>query len=184
MRFNLPTVLTLSRIAALPVAVFVYYLPFRYAHPMAAILVVLIGLTDFLDGYLARKWNQGTPFGAFLDPVADKLAVVVALIVIATTYNNLLITIAAMIVIGREIIISSLREWMASIGSQTSVAVQYVGKVKTMLQAVAILFLVWSNPASPEWVFLCGAFFLFLAVVLTLWSMVVYLRKAWPTLQV
>ena len=183
MTYNLPTMLTFSRILLLPIAVLVYYLPFPYAHPCAAIMVILIGLTDFLDGYLARRWNQGTPFGAFLDPVADKLAVVVALIVIATTYDHLLISVAAMIVIGREIVISSLREWMASIGSEASVAVQYIGKVKTVLQAIAILFLIWNHPGSPSWVFIVGVLFLFFAVVLTLWSMVVYLRVAWPSMR-
>ena len=179
MKLNWPTLLTLFRVAVLPIAVLFYYLPLTYAHPIAAGWVFIAGLCDFLDGYLARKWNQMTRFGAFLDPVADKICIVVGFIVISAEYCSLFITLCSIVIICREVIISALREWMAELGKQASLAVKYIGKVKTTMQAVALLVLIWFHPGSPVWLFYLGCLLLLAAVVLTLWSMAVYIRLSW-----
>ncbi len=179
MKWNWPTIITLLRLVIIPIAVLFYYLPIHYAHPIAACLVLLGAVCDFLDGYLARLWNQTTPFGAFLDPVADKVCIVVGFIVVSAEFCHLFITLCSIVIICREVIISALREWMALLGKRASVAVKYIGKVKTVVQGLALVILVWFNPASPVWLFYLGATLLLFAVILTLWSMVVYLRLAW-----
>lgn len=177
---NLPNILTLSRIVMIPVFVVIFYLPVEWSYVVSAAIFAIAGATDWLDGYLARKLDQSTPFGAFLDPVADKLMVAVALTVLIEEHASFVLTIPAMVIIGREIVISALREWMAEIGSRASVAVSYIGKIKTTAQMVAIIMLL----AVPPGVLLAwlGTGLLYLAAVLTLWSMVLYLQAAWPDL--
>lgn len=177
---NIPTLLTLFRIFAVPFVVIVYFLPFKWAHPVASLIFVLAAVTDWLDGYLARIWKQTTPLGAFLDPVADKLLVAVSLVIVVGEYPFL--AIAAAIIVGREIAISSLREWMAELGKRTSVAVTFVAKVKTAVQLVALTLILWASPQSPFWIIGLGTIALYISAVLTLWSMVIYLKLAWPDL--
>lgn len=177
---NLPNLLTLSRIVMIPVFVVVFYLPVEWRYLVSAAIFALAGVTDWLDGYLARKLDQSTPFGAFLDPVADKLMVAVALAVLIEEYALALLTIPATIIIGREIVISALREWMAEIGSRSSVAVSYIGKVKTTAQMAAIVGLL-AFPPGNFWAWVAIAL-LYVAAGLTLWSMALYLRAAWNDL--
>jgi len=176
---NIPNILTSFRIFLIPIFVIVFYLPVTWAAPMAAFIFWLAGITDILDGYLARKLNQSTPFGAFLDPVADKIMVAVSLVMIVEHYAVIWITIPAMVMICREIVISALREWMAEIGQRASVAVSHIGKIKTFSQMMALFLLIWQQSTTMEWF---GFGFMFLATVLTLWSMIVYLKAAWPAL--
>ena len=143
---NLPNILTLSRIIMIPVFVVIFYLPVGWSYLVSAAIFGLAAATDWLDGYLARKLDQSTPFGAFLDPVADKLMVAVALAVLIEEHSAILLTIPATVIIGREIVISALREWMAEIGSRASVAVSYIGKIKTTAQMAAIVGLLAFPP--------------------------------------
>ncbi|NVK44608.1 MAG: CDP-diacylglycerol--glycerol-3-phosphate 3-phosphatidyltransferase [Oceanospirillaceae bacterium] len=178
---KIPNLLTLARIILIPVFVLLYYLPQAWSPIAAAMVFGLAALTDWFDGYLARRLNQSSPFGAFLDPVADKLMVAVALVLLVETFDEPWITIPAAIIIGREIVISALREWMAELGERASVAVSYIGKVKTTLQMVAILLLIGFTPYSAlSWI---GVVALYGATLLTLWSMVQYLAAAWPLLR-
>lgn len=178
---NIPNVLTLFRILMIPVFVGVYYLPVEGTHLAAAAIFVLAAVTDWLDGYLARKLNQSTPLGAFLDPVADKLIVAAALVMLVQAYSTLWLTLPAIVIVGREIVISALREWMAELGKRASVAVSMIGKFKTTAQMVAITVLLAFAPGSL-WG-LVGLVLLAAAAVLTLWSMFLYLRAAWETLR-
>lgn len=177
--FNIPNLLTSFRIFLIPVFVIIFYLPGTWSAPAAAFVFWLAGVTDWLDGYLARRLNQQTAFGAFLDPVADKIMVAVALVMIVEHYDVFWITIPAMIMICREIIISALREWMAELGERASVAVSSIGKIKTASQMLALFLLIWQYSPTMEW---AGFIFLYIATVLTLWSMFVYLKAAWPLL--
>jgi CDP-diacylglycerol--glycerol-3-phosphate 3-phosphatidyltransferase len=181
--WNLPNILTLMRIAFIPLFVLVYYLPWQWGNLASAAIFGLAALTDGLDGYLARKLDQMTPFGAFLDPVADKLIVSVALLMLLQTHATLVFALAAMVIIGREIVISALREWMAEIGERTSVAVSTVGKIKTTLQMIAIAVLLLVDPAEYPNYSIIGIVLLYAAAILTLWSMVMYLKAAWPMLK-
>lgn len=178
---NIPNILTTFRILMIPVCVGVYYLPVEWAYLAAATIFVLAAVTDWFDGYLARKLDQSTPFGAFLDPVADKLIVAAALVVLVESYGTMWLTLPAVVIVGREIVISALREWMAELGKRASVAVSILGKLKTTVQMVAITVLLASPPG--EWLAALGLIMLQVAAALTLWSMVVYLRAAWPTLR-
>ncbi|MGB0467882.1 MAG: CDP-diacylglycerol--glycerol-3-phosphate 3-phosphatidyltransferase [Pontibacterium sp.] len=177
---KIPNILTLLRIVLIPVFVLVYYLPYNWAAYAAASVFALAAVTDWFDGYLARRLNQQSPFGAFLDPVADKLMVAVALVMVVEIYASPLIAIPAAVIIGREIVISALREWMAELGKRASVAVSYVGKVKTALQMGAIFFLVLAVPGTGMAWF--AIVLLYLAAALTLWSMIEYLKAAWSDL--
>lgn len=179
---NLPNLLSLLRILLIPMFVLFFYIPLPWMNLVCAATFGLAGLTDLLDGYLARKWNQTTPFGAFIDPVADKLMVVVALVLLVERYDSVWFTLPAAVIIGREIVVSALREWMAELGKRASVAVSYIGKVKTTMQIIALLVLLGS---LPSWKFLVGVgvVCLYVAAVLTLWSMLAYLKAAWPDLQ-
>ncbi|SEK84336.1 CDP-diacylglycerol--glycerol-3-phosphate 3-phosphatidyltransferase [Atopomonas hussainii] len=178
---NIPNILTLLRVALIPVFVVLYYLPFSWSFWAASAVFALASATDWLDGYLARRWGQTTPFGAFLDPVADKLIVAVALVMLVETHANLWLSIPAAVIIGREIVVSALREWMAELGARAQVAVSSLGKWKTAAQMLALVILL-ANPASfNPWV-IFGYVLLGLAAVLTLWSMLSYLRAAWPHL--
>lgn len=178
---SLPNLLTLMRIVLIPILVIVFYLPFKWAHAIAAIIFATAGFTDWLDGYLARKLKMMSPFGAFLDPVADKLLVSTSLLLLVGAKDINYITIPAIVIVGREIVISALREWMAEIGRRTSVTVGYVGKVKTMLQMMALLLLLAYNPIDSWWGDL-GFILLYVSAILTIWSMVIYLAIAWPEL--
>jgi CDP-diacylglycerol--glycerol-3-phosphate 3-phosphatidyltransferase/cardiolipin synthase len=184
MSFNLPIALTWLRIVLIPVFVGVYYLPASLLSMsgknwLAMTIFALAAITDWADGYLARKWGQTSEFGAFLDPVADKLMVVAALIVLV--WLDRADAWLAMIIIGREIAISALREWMAQLGRAKSVAVAFIGKVKTVAQMTAIIALLLYQPAIPgiDTVWL-GTVALWVAAILTLWSMFHYLRLAAP----
>lgn len=180
--FNVPNTLTLLRILLIPVFVAAFYLPLRWAHVLAAALFGLAALTDWLDGYLARRLDQTSTLGAFLDPVADKLMVAVALVLLVQRHPTVWLALPAAIIIGREITISALREWMAEIGERRRVAVSSVGKLKTVAQMVALLCLLFREPilGLPTW--RIGFGLLYVAAVLTLWSMTVYLRAAYPRL--
>jgi CDP-diacylglycerol--glycerol-3-phosphate 3-phosphatidyltransferase len=177
---NIPNAFTLFRILLIPVLVAVFYLPYSWTGIAAAAIFTIAAITDWFDGYLARKLDQATPFGAFLDPVADKLMVAVALVVLLERYPHAWFTIPAMIIIGREIVISALREWMAEIGNRTSVAVSYIGKFKTTMQMIAIIILLTQTTVVDSRIEVLGFISLYLAATLTLWSMIIYLRAAWP----
>ncbi len=177
---NIPNILTSLRIALIPCVVLVYYLPYDWSGQVAAIIFTVAALTDWLDGYLARKLEQSTALGAFLDPVADKLMVAVALVMLVETYGEIYVTLPAIVIVGREIVISALREWMAELGKRASVAVSMVGKIKTTLQMMAIVGLLAGVPHSS--LAYAGIATLYGAAVLTLWSMLVYLKAAWPEL--
>ena len=157
----------------------VYYLPFSHAHAVAAGVFVLACVTDWLDGFLARKLQQVSSFGAFLDPVADKLIVASSLLMLVSSAHLHYITLPAIIIVGREIVISALREWMAEIGKRTSIAVSYIGKLKTALQMLAITILLTFGDAMSWWTIM-GVSLLYVSAVMTIWSMVAYLRIAWP----
>lgn len=178
---SLPNLLTLSRILLIPVFVGVFYLPFSWAHGAAAIIFATASFTDWLDGYLARKLQQISPFGAFLDPVADKLLVATSLLLLVGAKDLDYITLPAIIIVGREIVISALREWMAEIGRRASITVSYVGKVKTAFQMSALILLLAFYPATSYWGVL-GFILLYMAAILTIWSMVAYIVIAWPQL--
>jgi CDP-diacylglycerol--glycerol-3-phosphate 3-phosphatidyltransferase len=183
MELNLPTNLTLLRIVLIPVLVAFFYLPWSNAHIASALIFAIAAVTDWLDGYLARKMSQTTHFGAFLDPVADKLMVAVALVLIVQADPNPYVAIAAAVIIGREITIASLREWMAEIGQRKKVEVSQLGKWKTTAQMLAIIILLLGMDVWPQFLKSFGQFLLLVAAVLTLWSMVVYLRAALPVIK-
>ncbi len=184
MSWNLPNILTLLRIAAIPVFVVVFYLPFSWANVAVAVIFALAALTDWLDGFLARRMGVSSAFGAFLDPVADKLMVATALVLLVennpTSFHGLLMALPAVVIIGREITISALREWMAEVGERASIAVSWIGKVKTTAQMAALLLLLYQEPFLGLPSVGLGFWLLYLAAALTLWSMIVYLRAAWP----
>jgi CDP-diacylglycerol--glycerol-3-phosphate 3-phosphatidyltransferase len=179
---SIPNAFTAARILLIPCFVVAFYLPTRHAGVITASIFCLAGITDWLDGYLARKLNQTSRFGAFLDPVADKLIVAVALVLLVGEFASVWITIPAAIIVSREIAISALREWMAEIGKRTKISVSYLGKLKTFIQIISIILLL-SQPAEWHipWVKL-GVALMLLAAALTLWSMVSYLRAAWTAI--
>lgn len=190
MMYTLPNMLTLSRIVAIPVIVAIFYLPVEWNFLVASLIFIAAALTDLFDGYLARKLNQTTKLGAFLDPVADKLIVAVALILLVEVYASPWMAIPAIVIIGREIIISALREWMAECGHRAQVAVSNIGKVKTVIQMFAISMVLMVDPihlvtgGDVFWrcVWWIGVILLYIATVLTLWSAYIYLKAAWPNL--
>jgi cardiolipin synthase len=184
MFFNLPTLLTWARIVSIPLIVGVFYLQLDqgFQNLLATVLFIVVALTDWADGYLARRLNMTSSFGAFLDPVADKFLVCAALLVLV--HLNRLHALVALVIIGREIAISALREWMAQIGASRSVAVHMLGKVKTMVQMVAIPFLLYDGSLlglvdTRLW----GTVLIYISAVLTIWSMVYYLQKALPEIR-
>ncbi|MEO5830077.1 MAG: CDP-diacylglycerol--glycerol-3-phosphate 3-phosphatidyltransferase [Rhodanobacter sp.] len=188
MRINLPTWLTLFRVALLPVMVVVFYLPFPGHNITAAIVFVLAAVTDWLDGYLARRMNLTSAFGAFLDPVADKLMVAVTLFLLVEAHRGgwpgVLMAVTAAVIVGREISVSALREWMAEIGMRATVKVAFIGKLKTVMQMVALVVLIVQHEKAAEALRLyhIGEGLLVIAGVLTIWSGLNYLRAAWPIL--
>tara|TARA_B100000676_G_scaffold260362_1_gene269987 strand:- start:121 stop:741 length:621 start_codon:yes stop_codon:yes gene_type:complete len=176
---NIPNSLTLFRIAIIPVFVGLFYLDAEWVNEVLTGLFVAAAVTDWLDGYLARRLQQTSAFGAFLDPVADKLMVAAALVLLLQADPRALIAIPAVVIIGREIAISALREWMAELGQRSTVRVAMVGKLKTAAQMLSITFLLYGK--VPETlVYNAGVVLLYIATAMTLWSMIVYLRAAWP----
>jgi CDP-diacylglycerol---glycerol-3-phosphate 3-phosphatidyltransferase len=194
--FNWPNVITLARISVVPLLVVFFYLPVTWSHFAAATVFALASITDWLDGYLARYLKQSTKLGAFLDPVADKLMVSIALVLLvaeptfqyvstkstAVSIPTPLITIPAGIIVAREIIVSALREWMAEIGKRASVAVSSLGKVKTTVQMLALVILLYCDNNTSGIIVFAGYVLLYIAAVLTIWSMCIYLKAAWSQL--
>lgn len=182
MTYNLPNLLTLLRIVLIPVLVLVYYLPVSWAYAAAAFIFGLAAVTDWLDGYLARKLNQESAFGAFMDPVADKLIVVVAIVLLVEAHPQPWLAIPSMIIISREVAVSALREWMAELGKRAAVKVSFVGKLKTTAQLASILLMIYYAPLFGLPTFQVGLVLYYIAALLTLYSMIIYLRAAWPML--
>jgi CDP-diacylglycerol---glycerol-3-phosphate 3-phosphatidyltransferase len=191
MKLTVPTMLTLLRMMLIPVLVLVFYLPFNWTNFAAAFVFILASVTDWLDGWIARAYNQSSAFGAFLDPVADKLMVAVALLLIVQKHPTPWMALWAAVIIGREIAVSALREWMAELGQRAKVKVATIGKIKTIVQMVALTFLLYFEPlqftlAGRTWsvpVFIIGDWMLAAAALLTLWSGLAYLHAAWPALR-
>ncbi|EAR20174.1 CDP-diacylglycerol--glycerol-3-phosphate 3-phosphatidyltransferase [Nitrococcus mobilis] len=179
MSWNLPNLLTWLRIALIPVLGLIFLLPYPWSNATAAAIFAFAGLTDWLDGYLARRWGQTSAFGAFLDPVADKLIVAVALIAILVATPAAAVGVPVAIIIGREIAVSALREWMAELGKRASVAVGRIGKFKTAAQMVSIVLLLYAHDIYGIPVWLIGFWLLYVAAALTLYSMALYLHAAW-----
>lgn len=189
-RLNLPNTLTWIRIILIPLIVLAYYLPHywsgipdNWAGPIAAVIFSLAGITDWLDGYLARKLNQTSAFGAFLDPVADKLMISTALVLLVSHHPGPVVAIPAAVIIGREIAVSALREWMSELGGREHVKVSGIGKYKTTAQITALIMMLWEHKLWFIPMFEIGYGFLLAAAILTLWSMWNYLAAAWPHLR-
>ncbi len=189
MKLTVPTILTLARIVMIPVLVLVFYLPYKWSNFASAAVFALAALTDWLDGWIARRYNLHSAFGAFLDPVADKLMVAVALFLIVQGHPTPWMALWAGVIVGREIAVSALREWMAEIGQRATVKVAVIGKIKTMAQMFALLCLLYSvvpgvkpAPWPGDVIFHVGDWMLAAAALLTLWSGVQYLIAAWPAL--
>lgn len=180
MILNIPIMLTYLRIVAIPFLIALHYFDYPF---MTAFVFGMAGFTDWADGYLARRWGQESRFGAFLDPVADKLMVAVALILVVEAQANPWVTIAAAIILCRELLISALREWMAEIGQRSQVAVSYIGKVKTAAQMTCLICLLYDKPLFGLPMHEIGLFLLAVATVLTVWSMVQYLMDAFKPAQ-
>jgi CDP-diacylglycerol---glycerol-3-phosphate 3-phosphatidyltransferase len=180
--WNWPNLLTWVRIAAIPLVVIAFYLPVSWADPAAGLIFAAAGITDSLDGYLARRLGQTTRLGAFLDPVADKLIVATALVLLVSRDHRPLIVLTAAVIIGREIAISALREWMAELGKRRKVAVSILGKYKTILQIVGLAMMLYRRELLRLPIYPIGVALTVLAAALTLISMVVYLRASWPHL--
>lgn len=194
--FNWPNLLTLARISVVPLLVIVFYLPVSWSHIAAALIFAIASITDWLDGYLARYLKQSTKLGAFLDPVADKLMVSIALVLIVGEHTlqfvnvksavisipTPVITIPAAIIVARELIVSALREWMAEVGKRSSVKVSTLGKFKTAVQMVALVVLLYCKSKTNISIVVAGYALLYVAAVLTIWSMLIYLKAAWSQL--
>ena len=193
MKFPIANALTFTRIAMIPVVVVFFYMPQRWASPMAAVAFIVAAITDSLDGYLARKLGQTTRLGAFLDPVADKLMVATALILLTSHDVNplrliwfnpsVLVAVTAAVIVGREITISALREWMAEIGARRKVEVSKLGKYKTGFQMTGLSMMLFRENLLGFPIYELGLYCLIAAAILTLWSAIVYLRAAWPELK-
>lgn len=183
MKLTVPTMLTLLRIVLIPVLVLVFYLPFKWTNFAAAFVFALASITDWLDGWIARRYNMFSAFGAFLDPVADKLMVAVALLLIVQKHPTIWMALWAAVIIGREIAVSALREWMAEIGQRARVKVASIGKIKTIVQMAALMFLLYEERLLGLNIFVIGEWLLAAAALLTLWSGASYLRAAWPALR-
>ena len=183
MPWNLPNTLTWVRIGAVPLIAVLFYMPYWWADPAAGLMFAAAGITDSLDGYLARRLGQTSRLGAFLDPVADKLIVAVALVLLVSKDPRDLIALTAAVIIGREITISALREWMAEIGQRRKVAVSQLGKYKTILQILGLSFMLFRLPLLGLPIYNIGVVLTEIAAAATLYSMVAYLRAAWPELR-
>jgi len=180
--YTLPNLLTGLRIVLIPVIVGLFYVPSGWGDILACILFAIAGITDSLDGYVARRMGQVSRLGAFLDPVADKLIVATALVLLVSRNPTKIVTLTAIVIIGREIAISALREWMAEIGSRRKVAVSALGKFKTIAQIVGLSMMLFHEDLLGLPIYKLGLALTVVAAVLTLWSMILYLRAAWPEL--
>jgi CDP-diacylglycerol--glycerol-3-phosphate 3-phosphatidyltransferase len=189
MKLNLPNALTWFRVLAIPLVVVVFFAPAlfgwpeQWSRPAAGLLFGLAGISDFFDGYLARRLGLTSSFGAFLDPVADKLIVSTALVLLVQGDPQITLAIVAAIIIGREITVSALREWMSQIGARANVAVSMFGKWKTTAQIIGISFMLYEEPLFTLPTYRIGEWLLYVAAALTLWSMIDYLRAAWPAMR-
>ena len=182
MKLTLPTFVTLFRIALIPLFVVVFYLPFGWANIAATVIFVLASITDWVDGYLARSMQLETSFGAFLDPVADKLMVVVVIVLLVQANPSIFVALPSVVIVAREISISALREWMAQLGASATVKVSFIGKSKTLLQMLALGFMIYAEPLMNLPIFQIGLSIYYVAAFLTLASMINYLRAAWPVI--
>ena len=183
MNTKLPNILTFSRILLIPLLILFFYLPYRWSLYLCALIFILAMLTDWLDGYLARRLQLQSAFGAFLDPVADKLIIATALILVVSREQDIVITLPALVIVGREITVSALREWMAELGKRSLVAVSFIAKLKTTAQAVAISALLWHYPIYGLNIHQIGVILLYFAAILTLVSMLDYLKIAWKSMR-
>ncbi len=182
MTINLPTAITLFRILLIPLFVVIFYLPFGWTNIAGAAIFFVACVSDWVDGYLARSLRLESPFGAFLDPVADKLMVVVIIVLLVQANPSIYVALPSVVIVAREITISALREWMAELGSRTTVKVSFIGKSKTVAQMFAIGFMVYKEDFFGLPIFDIGLAIYYLAAILTIVSMVIYLRAAWPVL--
>ena len=189
MPLTIPNILTVARIIAIPVFIIAYFLSPDQKNTVAVAIFVLAALTDWLDGFLARKLKEVSPFGAFLDPVADKLIVCTALVLLVSDDNvsnqvlfQSIFTISVIIIVGREVSVVALREWMAEKGQRASIATSYLSKSKTFLQMLAIVLLLYGQSINEFPTLVVGELLLYIAAALTIWTMFLYLRNAWPIL--
>ncbi|MCP4388609.1 MAG: CDP-diacylglycerol--glycerol-3-phosphate 3-phosphatidyltransferase [Gammaproteobacteria bacterium] len=182
MKVTLPTAVTLFRIALIPLFVLVFYLPFSWANIAATAIFALASFSDWVDGYLARSMQLESSFGAFLDPVADKLMVVVIIVLLVEANPSIYVALPSIIIVAREISISALREWMAQLGASTTVKVSFIGKTKTVAQMMALGFMIFSEPLMEVPIFQIGLIIYYFAAFLTIVSMIIYLRAAWPVI--
>ncbi|MXP56148.1 CDP-diacylglycerol--glycerol-3-phosphate 3-phosphatidyltransferase [Pantoea sp. Mhis] len=175
-QFNIPIFLTLFRVILIPCFILTFYLPFHYSSSITTLIFLIAAITDWCDGFLARRWKQTTRFGAFLDPVADKIMICSLLILLTEYFHSWLITLPSVIIIAREIIISALREWMAEIGKRNNIAVSLIGKIKTMIQMLSLIALLWHPDTIIVYI---GIISLYIATFLTFWSMFQYIIAAY-----
>jgi CDP-diacylglycerol--glycerol-3-phosphate 3-phosphatidyltransferase len=180
--YTIPNIITFTRIMLVPVFVIIFYLPNQWSYIWAAILFAAAGATDWFDGFLARKMNQETKLGAFLDPVADKLMVVTAIVLLVGVHANAWLAVPSLVIVGREVTVSALREWMAEIGERANVAVSSIGKVKTTVQIISIAILLAHKPDFNDPLVVTGYVLFYVATALTLWSMIMYIKAALPFL--
>ncbi len=186
---NIANLLTSFRILCIPLLVFFFYLPVTWGQTTAAIIFAIVGWTDWFDGWVARTFNMQSPLGEFLDPVADKLMVAAALVLLVEQHATIWIAAPALVIISREITVSALREWMAEYGERSAIKVVFIAKVKTLMQLSAIFFLLLAGKEADitaiwdhSWLYIWGYIFLYVAVGLTLWSMYIYMKVTWPLL--
>ncbi len=186
---NIANLLTSFRIFCIPLLVFFFYLPVTWGQTTAALIFAVIGWTDWFDGWVARKFNMQSQLGEFLDPVADKLMVAASLVLLVEQHATFWIAVPALVIIGREITVSALREWMAEYGERSAIKVINIAKLKTLMQLSAIFFLLLAGKEEGitaiidhTWLYIWGYIFLYIAVGLTLWSMIIYLKVVWPLL--
>ncbi len=180
MKITLPTAITLFRIGLIPLFVIVFYLPFSWVNIAATGIFAIACISDWVDGYLARSLKLESAFGAFLDPVADKLMIVVIIILLVQAHPTIYVALPSVIIVAREITVSALREWMAELGSRAAVKVSWIGKTKTVAQMIALGFLIYYEPFLELPIFEIGLAIYYIAAILTIASMVLYLRAAWP----
>jgi CDP-diacylglycerol--glycerol-3-phosphate 3-phosphatidyltransferase len=182
MNVTLPTAITLFRIGLIPLFVVVFYLPFSWANIAATVIFAVASFSDWVDGYLARSMQLESSFGAFLDPVADKLMVVVVIVLLVEANPSIYVALPSIVIVAREISISALREWMAQLGASTTVKVSFIGKTKTVAQMIALGFMIFSEPFIGLPIFKIGLAIYYFAALLTIASMIIYLRAAWPVI--
>ncbi len=180
--WTIPNILTLLRIISIPVFVLLFFLHYPYSSYVVAAIFLLAAITDWFDGFLARQLKQISPFGEFLDPVADKLMIAAALILLVVAYPTWWMSLASIVIVSRKIVVSALREWMAELGKRATVKVSFIGKVKTAVQMIAILLILSQQPYY-NWLAIIGLVLLWVAVILTLWSMCIYLKAAWASIK-